>query len=85
MDRLFELTEQEMRRGRRERAKRYIELARRIGMRYNVPVGKWKRRFCSRCLSYYIFPVNASVRVDRGKIIIKCANCDGISRYPYKE
>lgn len=84
MERLFELTEQEMKSGRSDRARRYVELAVRIGMRYNVSANRWKRRFCPVCNSYYMFPSSASVRLNRRRIIIKCLNCGHISRYPYK-
>ena len=33
-------------------AKRYMKLAKKIGMRYNVRLGSLKRRFCKECHSY---------------------------------
>lgn len=81
---LFNLVESESKSGRPERARRYIELALRIGMRYNVSISRWKRKFCPECKSYYLFPTNASIRLKKGRIIVTCAKCGNISRYPYK-
>ncbi|MDH4123413.1 MAG: hypothetical protein OEV21_04975 [Thermoplasmata archaeon] len=81
---LFEIGQEEFRRGNTQRAKRYIELALRIGMRYNVSLSAWKRRFCPECKNFYRFPENASIRLRRGHIIVRCNSCGNISRYPYK-
>ena len=81
---LFKLTEQEARKGRPERAKRYIELAIKIGMRYKVSVAVWKRRFCPACKAYYRVPESASIRLKKGRVIITCNSCGNIARYPYK-
>ena len=81
---LLELSEQEMKCGREDRVRRYIELALRIGMRYNVSVARWKRRFCPTCKSYYLFPSNASIRLKKGRIIVTCHTCGNIARYPFK-
>ena len=46
MEILFHEAEQEARHDRWARARRYVDLARRIGMRYNVRVpARFKRRF----------------------------------------
>ncbi len=84
MEILFNLTEQEARRGRPERAKRYLELALKISMRYKVSAGVWKRKFCPACKTYYVFPEGASIRLKKGRIIITCNSCGNVARYPYK-
>lgn len=81
---LFDLTEKEARKGKPERAKRYLELALRMGMRHKVSVSLWKRRFCPACKNYYQFPNNASVRLKKGRIVITCNSCGNVARYPYK-
>jgi len=81
---LFGLVEQEMRRGRPERAKRYLDLALKIGMRYKISISAWKRRFCPACKTFYQYPSGASVRLRRGRMIITCNSCGNIARYPYK-
>jgi len=83
---LFSLAEKEFKR-HPERSKRYIQLARKIGLRYNVRLPKeLKRKFCKECNS--LFTVSSKqVRIDsRTKTVtIKCLNCGKTYRYPYKE
>ena len=81
---LLNLSEQETRLGHPERAKRYLELALKIGMRYKVSMSGWKRRFCPACRTYYKFPESASLRLKRGRVIITCNSCGNVARYPYK-
>lgn len=67
-----------------ERAKRYVELARKIGLRYNVRLGKAKRDFCKNCFTILLPGITSQVRVDKGEIVIKCLKCQKKYRYPYK-
>ena len=56
-----------------ERSKRYVELARKIGMRYNVRLAKeMKMRFCGECLSYLKPGVTSRVRArkDRQAVVV---------------
>ena len=86
MDILFRHAEQEALRGRTARARRYVDLARRIGMRYNVRVpAEFKRRFCKECLSYLLPGVNARVRFGRGRVVVTCTGCGSIQRLPYRK
>ncbi|MFH1623502.1 MAG: ribonuclease P [Candidatus Aenigmatarchaeota archaeon] len=58
-----------------ERSRRYVLLARKIGMRYNVRLPQeWKRRFCRGC--------GTLLELGRGTTIIKCGKCNRIYRYP---
>jgi len=69
-----------------ERSKRYVELAKKIGMRYNVRIAKnLKRRFCSRCSSYLKPGVNCRVRTSESKqaVTVTCLACGFVSRHPY--
>ena len=69
-----------------ERAKRYIELAIKIGMRCNVPIPKnLKRRFCKRCHAFLTPGLNCRVRTrkDKQAVVVKCLECGNIMRYPY--
>ncbi len=62
---------------------RYVELARKIGMRYNVKLpSKYQRKFCRYCFAYF----NASVkrRLKDGKLVITCPDCNRINRFLYK-
>jgi ribonuclease P protein subunit RPR2 len=84
MERLFRLAEREAIARRDGRARRYVELARRIGMRYNVRVPRvFKRTFCRSCGAYLVPAHNARVRVSAGRIAITCLACGAIHRMPY--
>ncbi len=85
MEILFHQAEREALRGRPARARRYVDLARRIGMRYNVRVpAEFKRRFCKGCLAYLVPSVNARVRVGRGRVVVTCLACGAIQRLPFR-
>jgi len=84
MHTLFLLAEREASGRREERARRYVELARRIGMRYNVRVPReFRRKFCRSCGAYLVPSVNARVRVGEGRIAVTCLGCGTIQRMPY--
>ena len=84
MELLFGLAEKEALQGHPARARRYVDLARRLGMRYNVRVPReFKRRFCKECLAYLLPPVNARVRVGHGSVVVTCLSCGAIQRLPF--
>jgi len=61
-----------------ERSKRYVELARKIGKRYNVRLTKeQKRSFCKKCNRLLVPKKTAQIEVGPKKtfIKIKCLNC----------
>ena len=65
-------------------AKRYVELARRIGMRYNVRFPrKWKRFFCKSCGSFLMPGVNLRVRCTKQRVVFTCLECGRVRRMPY--
>lgn len=68
------------------RSRRYVGLALKIGMRYNVrlPPGR-KRWFCRKCSSYLKPGASCRVRTSREKqaVVITCLSCGNVSRYPY--
>ena len=80
--RLFTLAEQNALEGKLWYANRYVEIARRISMRYRVSIPKgFKRRFCKHCYHYLLPDVTCRVRIHRGKVIIFCLNCKKNSRF----
>jgi ribonuclease P protein subunit RPR2 len=83
---LFELAEKEAVAGDASRARRYVDLSRRLGMRYNVrmPV-RFRRRYCRKCLAYLVPSVNARIRVGRGRLTITCLSCGLVERFPYRK
>jgi ribonuclease P protein subunit RPR2 len=83
---LLSLAEKEFKK-HAERSKRYVELARKIGLRYNVRIPKeLKRKFCKNCNSLLIPGITSKVRLDskRKSLSIKCLKCEKIYRYPYR-
>lgn len=66
-----------------EMAKRYMRMAKKIGMRFNVRLGSLKRKFCKKCYSYFT-PENSQKRLKKGVLVVKCLECGNIQRYPYK-
>ena len=67
-----------------ERSNRYVELARKIAMKYNIRIPKeLKRRFCKHCYTYLVPGVNCRVRTKKGKVVYYCFNCKKYMRFPY--
>lgn len=63
---------------------RYVELARKIAMKYKVRIPfPLKRRFCKHCYCYLVPSKNCRVRVGGGKVVYYCLNCKKYMRFPY--
>ncbi|MEM4472767.1 MAG: ribonuclease P [Archaeoglobaceae archaeon] len=64
-----------------ELARRYVELARKISMKYRVRIPKkYKLTFCKKCL----YPYRSDrfrVRIHKSSVIITCLNCSNIRRF----
>jgi ribonuclease P protein subunit RPR2 len=83
---LFDLAKKEFKTNP-ERSKKYIQLARKIGMRYNVRLTKrQKRSFCKKCNQLLIPSKTSKVTINskRKLVEIECLNCGSLYRYPYK-
>jgi len=82
---LFSLAEKEL--GKHpERSRRYVELARKISLRYNIRMPKeLKRTFCKGCNTLFSAS-GRRVRMDSRTrtMSVKCLNCGRLYRYPYK-
>jgi ribonuclease P protein subunit RPR2 len=66
-------------------ANRYVELARKIGMRYNVRIpSEKKRRFCKHCYAYLKPGITSHTKVDKGVVKITCLACRKKTNIPYK-
>ena len=85
IDTLFQQAEKAALSGRYDRSRRYVELARKIGMRYNVRIPqKYRMHYCRKCNSFLIDGVNAEYRLNSGKITVTCMNCGNVYRHPYR-
>jgi len=70
-----------------ERSKRYVGLARKISMRYNIRLEKSiKKSICKKCDSLLLSGKTSLNRFDFKKktLNIICKNCGNIIRIPYK-
>jgi len=83
---LFKLAEEELKKENFDRVRRYVELARKIGMKaqYTIP-RELKRKFCKKCNMLLIPGKTCMVRLNKKTktINIKCFNCNNIKRYKY--
>jgi len=81
---LFDLAKKEIKK-HPERSRRYVELARKIGLRYNVRLPKeLKRKICKKCNMLLVPGVTCKVRLKENKIVIYCLACKSIYRYPWR-
>jgi len=63
---------------------RYIDLARRIGMRLRVSIPTpLKRKFCKKCYHFLVYGKNCKVRLKTGTRLVICEDCGAVMRYPY--
>jgi ribonuclease P protein subunit RPR2 len=70
-----------------ERSKRYVEMAVKLCMRYNVNLpSEFKRRFCRSCKAYLVPGKNSRVRTSPSQkaVIVTCNGCGHVSRHPYR-
>ncbi len=82
---LLNLAEKELKKNP-ERSRRYVELARKIGMKCNVRLTKeQKRKFCKKCNQLLTTKKTAKIRIGPQKKImkIKCLNCGDVYKKPY--
>ncbi len=82
---LFKEAEETALEDRLDLSDRYVELARKIGMRYNVTIpSKFRRRYCKECHSYLYPDKTCRVRVKKGMLVSRCDNCGTINRFKFK-
>lgn len=81
---LFLIAEKEALNSRQDRANRYVHLARRMAMRYNISLGHYRRHFCRECGAFLVPGRSATYRLNRGKVVMTCGRCGHIYRFPYK-
>ncbi|MCS3923488.1 ribonuclease P protein component 4 [Methanosalsum natronophilum] len=65
------------------RSNRYVELARKIGMRYRISIPPdLRKRACRKCNSYLVPGNNCRVRIHKNYVLITCEKCERRMRYP---
>jgi len=71
-----------------KRAKRYVFLARKIGMKYNVRIPtKNRREFCHHCYCYLLPGKNCKVRTNPKTKCVEyyCEECKKTNRFGYSK
>ncbi|MDK2795870.1 MAG: ribonuclease protein subunit [Archaeoglobaceae archaeon] len=68
-----------------ELARRYVELSKKIAMKYRVRIPKrYKLYFCKKCL----YPYKAGkfrVRINKSAVIVTCLNCMHVRRFQLRD
>ena len=63
-------------------ANRYVQLARKIAMRFKIRLAKkYKRKFCKHCYTY-LAGANSRIRIQNRKVVIFCVSCKKFTRIP---
>ena len=85
INKLFIMAENNALSGNFSIANRYVLIARKLSMKYLVPIPKeFKHSFCKHCYCFLLPYLNSRFRVHRSKLIIYCNNCKKYSRIPIK-
>lgn len=62
---------------------RYVQLARKIAMRYKVKIpDKLNRQFCKNCCKFLVPGANLRIRSHKGRTIYYCLECRSFMRFP---
>jgi ribonuclease P protein subunit RPR2 len=78
---LFGLAERESRGGHSELADRYVALARRIGMRYNVRLlAEYRELYCRSCSTFWVEGRTVRTRLRAGRRVRTCLRCGNCRR-----
>lgn len=89
IQRLFELADQRLSEGREdsvELADRYVNLARKIGMKYNVSIRpELRKRYCHNCFSFLKPGFNCRIRVSskNSSVNYHCKVCGEVNKYGF--
>ncbi len=85
IDDLFALAEREATGLQPGLADRYVRLARRIGMRYNVRLlPEYSERFCRGCSTFWVEGRNVRTRLRQGRRVRRCLRCGRERRVPFR-
>jgi ribonuclease P protein subunit RPR2 len=78
---LFALADREARTGSPDLSDRYVQLARRIGMKYNVRMlPEYRTLFCQRCSAYWTEGRTVRTRLRGGLRVQTCLRCGSLRR-----
>ena len=73
---LFDLAKKELDSGREDLANRYVYIARKIAMKFNLSLDDvFKRQFCKKCGSFWVIGKNVTKRIKKGLSEYTCHKC----------
>ena len=59
---------------------REIKKLKKLAMSKNIKLGNLRKKFCKKC--YFLVNLkNSEIRIKKGYKVIKCKNCNNISKY----
>jgi len=85
---LFKKAEEVAKSGNPELAKRYVTIAKNIGMKSQLPIPRTlKRKFCKKCYSFFVQGKTVRVRIQKKdkRIVYTCLICGNAQRYPFSK
>ena len=82
IDKLLTMSEEAVRNGREDRARRYVDIALAISGKTRVRMPK-EKRFCKNCHLPMMPGVNCTVRLSNHRVCMRCNVCGEVRRYPY--
>ena len=80
-ERVNNMLEKAVREKNPKKSERYFEIAKEIGMRNKVKLGKEKQVFCKFCNAP---PSELEIRLKKGERVIFCKKCGKTRRIPFK-
>jgi len=85
VDRLQELADEAASDGDPERAREYVQLARRVAERHRLGLPRtFRRSTCDACDLYLRVGRTARTRLQDGHVVVTC-DCGEQARYPYED
>ena len=57
-----------------------IKKTKKLAMNKKISIKKYRKKFCKKCLTFFA-PNNSEIKIKKPLKIIKCKNCNHISRY----
>ncbi len=82
IEKLLTMSEEAVRKGREDRARRYIDIALGVSGKTRVRMPK-DRKYCKNCHLPLMPGINCSVRLSNRKVCIRCDSCGEVRRIPY--
>lgn len=83
---LLEQARRQAREGRLDRAHRYADLIRKIGMKHNVPLPREAKPFvCRSCHAFLVPGETSRVRTRDRRVVTTCLRCGNVRRHPFIE